>query len=240
MTRLKFAAAGVLAAMTLATAGVVAVGARRPDEPGPAMKAPGRREGGIGRREENGGRPADPAPGRPGTAQGTGHIRPGIEGRIVDLEGRPVADARIDVPYLWWPRVVSPAGSRSSRRPRARLSAAGSTRPVNAASTAPRRASCGRRGPRSRPPHRPRRPLPPGRRRSGPDRRDPRLQADDRHGPALRHGLRRRRRSARHPPVPADPARSSSTPGGSSTPSRRASRSRASSATRTPAGPSPV
>ncbi len=94
MTKLKIAAAGVLAAMALATAGVVAVGAGRTDEPRPAMKAPGVAKGTAVVA------PTPPRDDRP-KSQPPAAAGPGIEGRIVDLEGRPVAGARIVVAHLW-------------------------------------------------------------------------------------------------------------------------------------------
>ena len=65
MTKLKIAAAGLLAATTLATAGVIALGAGRTDEPRPAMTAPDAAE-------KDGGRPADPARRSQGEAPGAG------------------------------------------------------------------------------------------------------------------------------------------------------------------------
>jgi RNA polymerase sigma factor (sigma-70 family) len=83
MTKLKIASAGVLGAMALASAGVVAVGAGRTGEPRAAIQAPG------------------PAKGQAAAQPTSASSGPGIEGRIVDLEGRPVAGARIKVPGLW-------------------------------------------------------------------------------------------------------------------------------------------
>ncbi len=94
MTRLKFAAAGALAAMTIATAGVVAVGAWRADEPGPAMKAPAAAKGAAVVATT----PSRDADAKPPAKAGSG---PGIEGRIVDLEGRPVVGVRVAVPNVW-------------------------------------------------------------------------------------------------------------------------------------------
>jgi RNA polymerase sigma factor (sigma-70 family) len=89
MTKLKTAAAGVLAAIAITTAGVgiVAVGAARQDEHA-AMKMPGAARGQMAVQPI----PSRDAPAAPG---------PGIEGRIVDLEGRPVAGARIQVMNVW-------------------------------------------------------------------------------------------------------------------------------------------
>ena len=298
MTKLKIAAAAVLAAATLATAGVVAIGAGRPDEPGPAMKRsrqprcsgrrspanpeyrrrtrgddrgpwPGRRSARAGRSR---GRPSGrlprstgrssrrprPRAGRtagsscgcrpggansvlrrrdaifpwiialapgfgPGWAVGRPRARrtrtrltirlvadgPPIEGRIVDLEGRPVAGARVKVEHLVrpgrrpWPDWLD--RRRGPRRPR---------------SLAGPRLRCRRRPTRH---HRPRRPLPPDGHRPRPDRRDPRLRPDDRHGPALRPGPRRA--DGLHDRYPIDDARDqperSTTPGGSNSPRRR-------------------
>ena len=188
MTKLKIAAAGLLAAMTLATAGVVAVGAGRTDEPRPAMKAPG------AAKETAAVAPTPPrdakveAPGRrPHPARGS------RAGSSTSRAG---------------PSPAPGSRSRTSGRPRVATSAGGSSRApgrfgrwldqARDVGRASRRASCVG-GPRSDRHHRPRRPLPPGRRRSGPARRDPRLRADDRHGPALRHGPRRSPTSARRP-----------------------------------------
>jgi RNA polymerase sigma factor (sigma-70 family) len=94
MTKLKFASACVLASVALTSAGVVAVGAWRTDQPKPAMRAPGFAQGATA------GAPIPPgaANAEPQAPAGTG---PGIEGRIVDLEGRPVAGARVEVTDLW-------------------------------------------------------------------------------------------------------------------------------------------
>jgi RNA polymerase sigma factor (sigma-70 family) len=85
MTKLQLAAAGVLAAMTIASAGAIATGIGRTDEPGPAPRA-----------AKGQGTARPPAP--PDASTGSG---PGIEGRIVDLEGRPVAGARVAVNRRW-------------------------------------------------------------------------------------------------------------------------------------------
>jgi RNA polymerase sigma factor (sigma-70 family) len=94
MTKLKIASACVLASVALASAGVVAVGAWRTDEPEPAMSAPGAAKGATA------GAPIPPrdANAEPQAPAGTG---PGIEGRIVDLEGRPVAGAQVEILNLW-------------------------------------------------------------------------------------------------------------------------------------------
>ena len=234
MTKLKIAAAGLLAATTLATAGVVAVGAGRTDEPKPAMKAPAHRRR---RRSWHRPRPAMQIP-KPQAPAGSG---PGIEGRIVDLEGRPVAGARIEVPRLWSPPsngglggwlagLATPPGSRLGRW-LDEVRDTGVTDPSQDLSTRPGNltATTG----------------PDGRFRLagvGPDQLAEIFVSgsDDRHGPALRHGPRRRRGPYDGAPRGGSPARSSTTPGGSSMPPRPASRSRAPSATRTPAGPSPA
>ncbi len=95
VTKLKIGSAGILAAMALASAGVVAVGAgaARTDEPKPAMPAP------TAAKRQAAAQPVPPrdAKAQPQAPAGSG---PGIEGRIVDLEGRPVAGARIQVPSL--------------------------------------------------------------------------------------------------------------------------------------------
>jgi RNA polymerase sigma factor (sigma-70 family) len=94
MTKLKIASAGILAAITLATAGVVAVGALWPDEPKPPMRAPGVAKGAA---------VVAPTPPRNVDAepQAPAESGRGIEGRIVDLEGRPVAGALVEVTDLW-------------------------------------------------------------------------------------------------------------------------------------------
>jgi RNA polymerase sigma factor (sigma-70 family) len=92
VTRLTIAATGLVAAAALVSIGVVAVGAGRADKPGAAMRAAGASN-----------RPAavQPAPPREARLQSPAGSGPGIEGRIVDLEGRPVAGARIEVNRLW-------------------------------------------------------------------------------------------------------------------------------------------
>jgi RNA polymerase sigma factor (sigma-70 family) len=85
MTRLKIVSAAVLAGFALATAGAVAVIAPRPDEPKPATPA---QAPDTSKRKADGPHPPAPA-------------GPGIEGRIVDLEGRPVAGARVAITNRW-------------------------------------------------------------------------------------------------------------------------------------------
>ena len=94
MTKLTIASACVLASVALASAGVVAVGAWRTDEPKAAMRAAGIAKGATA------GAPFAPsdANAEPEAPAGMG---PGIEGRIVDLEGRPIAGARVEVTDLW-------------------------------------------------------------------------------------------------------------------------------------------
>jgi RNA polymerase sigma factor (sigma-70 family) len=94
MTRLKIASIGILAATTLATAGFVAVGALRSDEPRPAPRPPVVTVTGtvVARNQPLDAIPEPPAPAATG---------PGIEGRIVDLEGRSIAGARVEVTSLW-------------------------------------------------------------------------------------------------------------------------------------------
>jgi RNA polymerase sigma factor (sigma-70 family) len=75
MDRLKIASAGFLAAIALATASVFAVGALRTDGPAAAIQSP--------------------------AVAHDAAIGPGIEGRIVDLEGRPVAGAQVNIEGLW-------------------------------------------------------------------------------------------------------------------------------------------
>ncbi len=78
-------AGGVLGALALSTAGVVAVEAGRADGHGPAIQPPV-----AAKKQAAWAAPAREAP-----------AGPGIEGRIVDLEGRPVAGARVHVVNLW-------------------------------------------------------------------------------------------------------------------------------------------
>ena len=94
MTRLKFASIGILAATTLAAAGFVSFGAQGSGEPKPAPRPPvatvtatvAARNSPLDATRE----PPAPAP-----------AARGIEGRIVDLEGRPIAGARVEVTNLW-------------------------------------------------------------------------------------------------------------------------------------------
>ena len=230
MTKLKIASAVILAAIALATAGVVAVG-------GPAARRAQARDAGMpaspGRRRAN--RPAmrcqPPEPSR---------IRPGDRGP----DRRPGGPARRRRPGRGHEPLVGP-GQRP--RPVARP-CPGPRRPYPSEGLSPGeclpalRVSPPEPLPVTGEPgghHRRRRPLPPGRRRPGAARRDPRHRADDRHDPALRHGSRRCRGPRDGPPGADAQPRSSSTPGGSITPPRPASRSRGWSATRTRAGPSP-
>jgi RNA polymerase sigma factor (sigma-70 family) len=92
MTRLKIASIGLVAAFALGTAGVVAVGAFGPDEPAPA---PAMQRPVVTVTVVPTSQPPDAKPVLPPTAG------PGIEGRIVDLEGRPVAGAMVEVTDLW-------------------------------------------------------------------------------------------------------------------------------------------
>jgi len=94
MTKLKIASACILAAFAVATASVVAVGALGPDEPKAAIKAPGFGKATV---------VAVPTPPRVASSepQPPAESGPGIEGRIVDLEGRPVAGARVEITDLW-------------------------------------------------------------------------------------------------------------------------------------------
>ena len=232
MTKLKIAAAGLLAATTLATAGVVAVGAGRTDEPKPAMTAPG------APKETTAVAPVLPRDDRPNpksqppTASG-----PGIEGRIVNLEGRPVAGAQVGVSQLWSPPEDGP--DRSPGRPAAPGSRLGRwldqvrdrgvqypssglvSSPTNQTATTDRDGRFRLTG------------VGPDQLAeifvSGPTIATAELYAMSRDGDEVRaalHGFRA-------------PPRSSTTPDGSSTPSRPVSRSRAWSATGTAAGPSP-
>jgi RNA polymerase sigma factor (sigma-70 family) len=86
MTRLKIASASVLAAIAVASAGGVAVGAFRNDDPKSAKRASA----------------LAPARSRDASseAQGPAGSGPGIEGRIVDLEGRPIAGVQVAVTNL--------------------------------------------------------------------------------------------------------------------------------------------
>ena len=94
MTRLKIASIGILAATTLVAAGLVSVGALRSDEPKPAPRPPvATVTATVVARNP----PLDAIPEPPAQAP----AGPGIEGRIVDLEGRPIAGARVEVTNLW-------------------------------------------------------------------------------------------------------------------------------------------
>jgi RNA polymerase sigma factor (sigma-70 family) len=94
MSKLKIASVGVLASVALASAGALAVGALRPNEPKPAIKATSVGKGAAAVAPNQAG---DPNAG-PRAPAGAG---PGIEGRIVDLEGQPLAGARVEVRDLW-------------------------------------------------------------------------------------------------------------------------------------------
>jgi len=82
MTRLKFASLGVLTAITLATAGIVAVGAWRPDPAGLAM-AP---QAGASMKRPRAANEAQP----PASGEWIE-----VRGRVVDPQGRPVAGAAV-------------------------------------------------------------------------------------------------------------------------------------------------
>ena len=147
---------------------------------------------------------------------------PPIEGRIVDLEGRPVAGARVKVHRLWFARDERswhvetgdlPAWLRRVQDLGLRDRALG--RPVGVADGDRRRHD------------RPRRPLPPDGDRPRADRRAADLGPDDRHDPDLCDVPRRAGGPLHGPGLAGRAGRSSSTPRGSSTPRRRASRSRA-------------
>ncbi len=197
MTKLKIASAVFLAAITLATAGVVAVGALWPDEPKPATRPPGVTC--SHRRRANPPLDAMPEPPAPAAAG------PGIEGRIVDLEGRPVAGARVEVTDLWSApdnnlgRWLAQVQDRGVSHPSEGLSPGGMVGPLPATSRGRTQLSSPSPTNADGHHHRPRRPLPPGRRRPGASRRDPRHRADDRHDRALRHGSRRSRGSRNAP-----------------------------------------
>ncbi len=109
---------------------------------------------------------------------------PPIEGRIVDLEGRPVAGARVKVEHVWFPTT---SGPRMPRRRTVRLARGGQDRGVGAPGRASSVADDDRHD------DRPRRPLPPDGDRPRADRRDGHLGADDRHDRALRDDPERAR-----------------------------------------------
>lgn len=95
MTKLKLASAGVLAAIALATGGVFAVGTQTVEGPKRAMKAA------DGAKKTPDARPIPKKPeGVAKTQVHDGPILP-IEGRIIDLEGRPVAGAKVELTDLW-------------------------------------------------------------------------------------------------------------------------------------------
>jgi len=105
LTKLKIAAGGVLAAAMLVSMGFVASSAARLDDPKTAMKTPDAvKEKAAARPIRSGDPKVKP--------QAPTESRARIEGRIVDLEGRPVAGARIHVPRLWSP---PPTGNAVSR-----------------------------------------------------------------------------------------------------------------------------
>ena len=109
MTKLKIAAAGVLAAVTARRRpAFVAVGARRPDEPKPAMKAPGAAKESGGRRSRS--RPAIAECEAPGA--GRNPVRGSRAGSSTWRAG---------------PSPVPGSTSRTSGRPRATISPVGST-----------------------------------------------------------------------------------------------------------------
>ena len=120
-----------------------------------------------------------------------------IVGRIVDLEGRPVVNARIGVDSIWFSRegglaawldrvrdrdieyrhLVPPPSDLHRHEGRSAMGIVG--------------CSSRRRSPRRDREHRRRRPLPPDRDRPRPDRPAVRLRAEDRHDPAPCHDPRR-------------------------------------------------
>ena len=86
--RLEFAATAGLAAAALVSAGLVAMGAGRPDEPKPAMNAEG------AAKAPSAGK-ANPSP-QPATA---GPIE--VRGRVVDPDGKPVTGATVRTGWRW-------------------------------------------------------------------------------------------------------------------------------------------
>jgi RNA polymerase sigma factor (sigma-70 family) len=92
MSKLKIISAGILATIVLTSVGAAALVAL-PHEPRPAMPAPSAAQPRVTIRPIG---PGDPGP-QPPASSG-----PGIEGRLVDLEGRPVAGARVEIASLYW------------------------------------------------------------------------------------------------------------------------------------------
>ena len=234
-TRLKFASAWLLAAIALAPAAFVPIGARRPDEG----------EAGVGATATARGTAADgpiPAlddPRRPDAGQAR-HLVHSTAG-VIDLEGRPVPGAQVGLVGLW----SAPGDDLAHWLDRARDRGVWPIPP-----RASRRGAC----PPTRPGRRVAGPSPLRRQQTttGPDGRfhlagvgptqvahvvitgpsiaaSPYVYVPAAMGPrscaAIHQGLK--------------PARSSSTPGRLGASHRRRSRSRAWSATRTPAGPWP-
>ena len=150
---------------------------------------------------------------------------PPIEGRIVDLEGRPVAGAEVKATRLYF------AGNGDLTAWLARAKDVGVQGPWDGLDQLPATIVIATTGPDGR-----FRLAGIGRERiaelliSGPTIATTQVYAMSRDGADVH---------AQRPARDVEQARSFSTPGGSSTPWSRPSRSRASSATRTPAGPSP-
>jgi RNA polymerase sigma factor (sigma-70 family) len=105
MTKIKFASTAALAALALATAGVLAAGGPRPDDAKAVMK-PNAAPAEITREK-----PASPKPLE--TVE--------IKGRVVDASGRPVISAAVSALYIdsddvAWPRTTSGSDGRFSIR----------------------------------------------------------------------------------------------------------------------------
>ncbi|MGP0062865.1 MAG: sigma factor-like helix-turn-helix DNA-binding protein, partial [Isosphaeraceae bacterium] len=96
MTKLKIVAATALALAGIASAGVFAIGAGRPDEPKPVMNPPAAARASL---------PANPE------SVATGAMIE-VHGRVVDPDGRPVAGAHVATGYL--DREIEPAPETTS------------------------------------------------------------------------------------------------------------------------------
>jgi RNA polymerase sigma factor (sigma-70 family) len=94
MTKLKLASAGILAAIAMASGGVFAVGPQTTDKPEGAMKAP------DVVKETPAATPIQKRSVEAKVVAQDGPTLP-IEGRVVDLEGRPVAGAKVELLQLW-------------------------------------------------------------------------------------------------------------------------------------------
>ena len=102
MTRLKAAAASVLTAVAVATAGVVAIGAARRDDPGPAIDAQA-----VAEMKRPAAAGQTPAPASAPVAM----IE--VRGRVVDPQGRSVPGATVQAVYIGVNHHIKPAPGSS-------------------------------------------------------------------------------------------------------------------------------